>query len=93
VARARLNAEANGSQHEGQFPQTNKNLISLNSKVLVNLTPRNKVIPEKIIIAQLVNNFLALYESLKLNYGNLHPFAIGPVYEPGESSQQPLLQY
>lgn len=93
MARARLNTEANGSQHEGQFPQTNKHFISLNKKVFVNLTQWNKVIPENLIIAQLVNNFLALYESLKLNYGTLCPFATGPLYEAAESKQQSLLQY
>jgi hypothetical protein len=93
MARARLKTEANGSQHKSQFPLTNKNFISLNRKVFVNLTPWSKVISENIIIAQLVNNFFALYEGLKLNYGTLHSFAIGPFYEPAESSQQPLLQY
>jgi hypothetical protein len=68
VARARLNTEANGSQHEGQFPQTNRNPVSLNIKVFVKLNPWKKVIPENLTISQLVNNFLALYKNLELNY-------------------------
>jgi hypothetical protein len=77
VARARLNKGTNGSQNEDQFSQTKKNFFSLNKKVFLNLTPWSKFIPENLIIAQLVNNFLALYESFKLNNGTSQPYAVG----------------